>query len=115
MLSSRLSPLSLPPLISNMDIRHLLKEDYNDTMNILTSSEKAIIRDVSRKIRDDDIANKFYEIYRSREEERREQREQREQQSEQNIKDKRRSIKIKAVGILCVGTIVYSCAMLITR
>jgi hypothetical protein len=95
-----------------MDIRHLLKEDYNDTMNILTSSEKAIIRDVSRKIRDDDIANKFYEIYRSREEERREQREQ---QSEQNIKDKRRSIKIKAVGILCVGTIVYSCAMLITR
>ncbi len=112
MLSSLLSPLSLPPLISNMDIRHLLKEDYNDTMNILTSSEKAIIRDVSRKIRDDDIANKFYEIYRSREEERREQREQ---QSEQNIKDKRRSIKIKAVGILCVGTIVYSCAMLITR
>jgi len=95
-----------------MDIRHLLKEDYNDTMNILTSSEKAIIRDVSRKIRDDDIANKFYEIYRSREEERREQREQ---QSEQNIKDKWRSIKIKAVGILCVGTIVYSCAMLITR
>lgn len=112
MLSSLLSPLSLPPLISNMDIRHLLKEDYNDTMNILTSSEKAIIRDISRKIRDDDIANKFYEIYRSREEERREQREQ---QSEQNIKDKRRSIKIKAVGILCVGTIVYSCAMLITR
>jgi hypothetical protein len=97
-----------------MDIRHLLKEDYNDTMNILTSSEKAIIRDVSRKIRDDDIANKFYEIYRSREEERKEQREQREQR-EQNIKEKRRSIKIKAVGILCVGTIVYSCAMLITR
>jgi hypothetical protein len=94
-----------------MDIRHLLKEDYNDTMNILTSSEKAIIRDVSRKIRDDDIANKFYEIYRSREEERKEQREQ----QEQNIKEKRRSIKIKAVGILCVGTIVYSCAMLITR
>lgn len=112
MLSSLLSPLSLPPLISNMDIRHLLKENYNDTMNILTSSEKAIIRDISRKIRDDDIANKFYEIYRSREEERREQQEQ---QSEQNIKDKRRSIKIKAVGILCVGTIVYSCAMLITR
>lgn len=111
MLSSLLSPLSLPPLISNMDIRHLLKEDYNDTMNILTSSEKAIIRDVSRKIRDDDIANKFYEIYRSREEERKEQREQ----QEQNIKEKRRSIKIKAVGILCVGTIVYSCAMLITR
>lgn len=111
MLSSLLSPLSLPPLISNMDIRHLLKEDYNDTMNILTSSEKAIIRDVSRKIRDDDIANKFYEIYRSREEERKEQQEQ----QEQNIKEKRRSIKIKAVGILCVGTIVYSCAMLITR
>jgi hypothetical protein len=94
-----------------MDIRHLLKEDYNDTMNILTSSEKAIIRDVRRKIRDDDIANKFYEIYRSREEERKEQQEQ----QEQNIKEKRRSIKIKAVGILCVGTIVYSCAMLITR
>ncbi len=111
MLSSLLSPLSLPPLISNMDIRHLLKEDYNDTMNILTSSEKAIIRDVRRKIRDDDIANKFYEIYRSREEERKEQQEQ----QEQNIKEKRRSIKIKAVGILCVGTIVYSCAMLITR
>jgi hypothetical protein len=88
-----------------------LKEDYKDTMNILTSSEKAIIRDVSRKIRDDDIANKFYELYRSREEERREQREK---QSNQN-KEKRRNIKIKAVGILCVSTIVYVGAVLITR
>jgi isopropylmalate/homocitrate/citramalate synthase len=100
-----------------MDIRHLLlplKEDYKDTMNNLTSSEKAIIRDVSRKIRDDDIANKFYEIYRSREEERREQRDQQEQQSNQN-KEKRRSIKIKAVGILCAGSLAYATAVLITR
>jgi hypothetical protein len=103
-----------------MDIRHLLlplKEDYKDTMNNLTSSEKAIIRDVSRKIRDDDIANKFYELYRSREEERREQQEQRDQrdkQSNQN-KEKRRSIKIKAVGILCAGSLAYATAVLITR
>jgi hypothetical protein len=97
-----------------MDIRHLLlplKEDYKDTMNNLTSSEKAIIRDVRRKIRDDDIANKFYEIYRSREEERREQRDK---QSNQN-KEKRRNIKIKAVGILCVGSLAYATATLITR
>jgi len=87
-------------------------------MNILTSSEKAIIRDVSRKIRDDDIANKFYELYRSREEERRyrqEQQEQRGEQSNQNSKEKRRSIKIKAVGILCAGSLAYATATLITR
>jgi len=94
------SPLSLP-----------LKEDYKDTMNNLTSSEKAIIRDISRKIRDDDIANKFYEIYRSREEERRYQQDK---QSNQN-KEKRRNIKIKAVGILCVGSLAYATATLITR
>jgi uncharacterized protein YhaN len=97
-----------------MDIRHLLRDDYKDTMNNLTSSEKAIIRDVSRKIRDDDIANKFYELYRSREEERRYQQEQQAKQSNRN-KEKRRNIKIKAVGILCVGTIVYVGAVLITR
>jgi hypothetical protein len=98
-----------------MDIRHLLREDYKDTTNILTSNEKAIIRDVSRKIRDDDIANKFYELYRSREEERRYQQERQEQQSDKNSKEKRRNIKIKAVGILCVVTIVYVGATLITR
>ena len=114
-----LSPLShpLPPLISKMDIRHLLREDYKDTMNILTSNEKAIIRDISRKIRDDDIANKFYELYRSREEERRYLQEKREQQSEQSNqnKEKRRSIKIKAVGIRCAGSLAYATATLITR
>jgi hypothetical protein len=100
-----------------MDIRHLLKEDYTDTMNILTSSEKAIIRDISRKIRDDDIANKFYELYRSREEERRYQQgeqEQQDKQSNQN-KEKRRNIKIKAVCILCAGSLAYATATLITR
>jgi hypothetical protein len=108
-MSSPLSPLSPLSL--------LLKEDYKDTMNILTSSEKAIIRDISRKIRDDDIANKFYEIYRSREEERREQQEQQEQQDKQSNqnKEKRRNIKIKAVGILCVGSLAYATAVLITR
>lgn len=116
-MSSSLSllPHPLPPLISKMDIRHLLREDYKDTTNILTSNEKAIIRDVSRKIRDDDIANKFYELYRSREEERRYQQERQEQQSDKNSKEKRRNIKIKAVGILCVVTIVYVGATLITR
>lgn len=105
--------MSLPPIISNMDIRHLFKEEYEET-NKLTSNEKAIIRDVNRKIRDDDIANKFYEIYRI-------QRSEQEEQSQQNIKgvkenkEKRRNIKIKAVGILCVGTIVYVGAVLITR
>lgn len=100
-------PLSpLPPLISNMDIRHLLREDYNELDN-LSSNEKAIIRDVNRKIRNDNIANKFYEIYRRRQ--------------EQNIKgikenkEKRRNIKIKAVGILCAGTIFYVGTVLITR
>ena len=96
-----------------MDIRHLLREDYKENNN-LSSSEKAIIRDVSRKIRDDNIANKFYEIYRRRQS-------GQEEQSEQNIKgvkenkEKRRNIKIKAVGILCAGTIVYVGAVLITR
>lgn len=108
--------LPLPPLISKMDIRHLLREDYKEKNN-LSSSEKAIIRDVSRKIRDDNIANKFYEIYRRR----RSGQEEQNEQSKQNIKgvkenkEKRRNIKIKAVGILCAGTIVYVGAVLITR
>jgi hypothetical protein len=74
--------------------------------NELSIYEKAVIRDVYKKIRDDDIANKQYEIYR--------QQEQQAKQSDQN-KEKRRNIKIKAVGILCVGTLAYATAVLITR
>jgi hypothetical protein len=71
--------------------------------NELSIYEKAVIRDVYKKIRDDDIANKQYEIYM-----------QQDKQSNRN-KEKRRNIKIKAVGILCAGTIVYVGAVLITR
>jgi hypothetical protein len=74
--------------------------------NELSIYEKAVIRDVYKKIRDDDIANKQYEIYRHQE--------QQAKQSDQN-KEKRRNIKIKAVGILCVGTLAYATAVLITR
>jgi hypothetical protein len=97
---------SYPPQsqISNINIRHLLNE-YNE----LSIYEKAVIRDVFKKIRDDDIANKQYEIYRQQE-----QQEQQAKQSDQN-KEKRRNIKIKAVGILCVGTLAYATAVLITR
>jgi CRISPR/Cas system CMR subunit Cmr6 (Cas7 group RAMP superfamily) len=75
--------------------------------NELSIYEKAVIRDVYKKIRDDDIANKQYEIYR--------QQDQRNKQSDKNSKEKRRSIKIKAVGILCVGSLAYATATLITR
>jgi hypothetical protein len=72
--------------------------------NELSIYEKAVIRDVYKKIRDDDIANKQYEIYR-----------QQSEQDDKNSKEKRRSIKIKAVGILCVGSLAYATATLITR
>jgi amino acid permease len=89
--------------------------EYNE----LSIYEKAVIRDVYKKIRDDDIANKQFEIYRQQKEQQAKQakqakQEQQAKQSNQN-KEKRRNIKIKAVGILCVGTIVYVGAVLITR
>jgi hypothetical protein len=73
----------------------------------LSIYEKAVIKDVYKKIRDDDIANKQFEIYRQ-------QKEQQDKQSNRN-KEKRRNIKIKAVGILCVGSLAYATAVLITR
>ena len=112
-MSLSLLPHPLPPLISNMDIRHLLREDYKE-INNLSSNEKAVIREVSRKIRDDNIANKFYEIYRKREEQRSEQSKQKIKGNNEN-KEKRRNIKIKAVGIMCAGTLAYATATLITR
>jgi hypothetical protein len=81
--------------------------------NELSIYEKAVIRDVYKKIRDDDIANKQFEIYRQQQAKQAKQ-EQQDKQSNRN-KEKRRNIKIKAVGILCVGTIVYVGAVLITR
>ena len=79
--------------------------------NELSIYEKAVIRDVYKKIRDDDIANKQFEIYRQQD---KQQQEQQAKQSNRN-KEKRRNIKIKAVGILCVGSLVYATATLITR
>ena len=103
-MSSSYPPQSYPPQsqISNINIRHLCNE-YNE----LSIYEKAVIKDVYKKIRDDDIANKQFEIYRQ-------QKEQQDKQSNRN-KEKRRNIKIKAVGILCVGSLAYATAVLITR
>ena len=93
--------------------------EYNE----LSIYEKAVIRDVYKKIRDDDIANKQFEIYRQQQDKQQAKQEQQDKQAKQEQqakqsnrnKEKRQNIKIKAVGILCVGSLAYATAVLITR
>jgi preprotein translocase subunit Sss1 len=101
--------------------KHILKEEYDEAMNKLSIYERAVIKNVRQKIWEDEfwgnVFNEKEKDRQKREEERRLREEERrlKEEYEAKRKEQRKSTKIKAVGILCVGTIVYSCAMLITR
>lgn len=98
--------------------KHILKEEYDEAMNKLSIYERVVIKNVSQKIWEDEFWGNFFN---EREKERQKREEEKILKIEQEAKRKkeekeqRKSTKIKAIGILCVGTIVYSCVMLITR
>jgi preprotein translocase subunit Sss1 len=94
--------------------KHILKEEYDEAMNKLSIYERAAIKNVRQKIWEDEF---WGNVFNEKEKERQKREEERrlKEEYEAKRKEQRKSTKIKAVGILCVGTIVYSCAMLITR
>jgi hypothetical protein len=94
--------------------KHILKEEYDEAMNKLSIYERAVIKNVRQKIWEDEF---WGNVFNEKEKERQKKEEERrlKEEYEAKRKEQRKSTKIKAVGILCVGTIVYSCAMLITR
>jgi preprotein translocase subunit Sss1 len=94
--------------------KHILKEEYDEAMNKLSIYERAVIKNVRQKIWEDEF---WGNVFNEKEKERQKREEERrlKEEYEAKRKEQRKSTKIKAVGILCVGTIVYSCAMLITR
>lgn len=118
--------MNMPRVISDMNISHILsweqeqlqrliyKEEYEDAMNKLPIYEREVIKNVIEKIRYDELWGDCFNE-KEKERQKREERILKMEQEEERKKKQRKSTKIKAVGILCVGTIVYSCAMLITR
>jgi vacuolar-type H+-ATPase subunit I/STV1 len=94
--------------------KHILKEEYDEAMNKLSIYERAVIKNVRQKIWEDEF---WGNVFNEKEKERQKREEERrlKEEHEAKRKEQRKSTKIKAVGIICVGTIVYSCAMLITR
>jgi len=98
--------------------KHILKEEYDEAMNNLSIYERTVIKNVRQKIWEDEF---WGNVFNEKEKERQKREEERILKEEQKAKRKRekkeqrKSIKIKAVGTMCVGAIVYSCAMLITR
>ena len=106
----------------NMDIPQLQnqieKEKYENAMNNLPIYERAVIKNVIHKIREDEWLSNFCyerEIERRKREEVRILIEEQEAKIKKERKAQRRNTKMKAVGVLCAGTVVFVGATLIMR
>ena len=80
-----------------------ISRDYEEAMNRLPIYERAVIKNVIEKIRYDEYwGDCFNELEKRRD----------------LMKKKEAELKLaknRAIGIMCVGTVAYSCAVLITR
>ena len=80
-----------------------ISRDYEEAMNRLPIYERAVIKNVIEKIRYDEYwGDCFNELEKRRD----------------LMKMKEAELKLaknRAIGIMCVGTVAYSCAVLITR
>ena len=94
------------------------KEELEEAMNKLSIYERVIIKDVLLQIQNDEINNKnckrkaeIEAIHSAKLNDLLKKR-----ADEQLATEKEKKIlKMKAVGLLCVGTLVYVCAAIITR
>ena len=115
----------MPCVISDMNILHILsweqeqlqrlihKEEYEDAMNKLPIYERAVIKNVIEKIRYDELwGDCFNELEKGRYLMR-----MMEEMKDIEIKKEaeRKLAKNQALGIMCLGTFMYFCAVLITR
>jgi hypothetical protein len=86
-----------------------ISREYEEAMNRLPIYERTVIKNVIEKIRYDEYwGDCFNELEKRRDL----------MKKKEEIKKKeaeRKLAKNRAIGILCVGTVAYSCAVLITR
>lgn len=92
--------------------RYREMEEYNDAFNKLPIDERAAIKDVLRKIRDANLDDKLTEFGRKREIA---EWVALQKEMEEFGKEKTRIEKVRFIGIMCMGTLAYCCATLITR
>ena len=88
--------------------RYREMEEYNDAINKLPIDERFVIKDVLQKIRDANLDDKLAEFGRKHARER-------EVAEEEFGNEKTRIDKVKCIGIMCMGTLAYVCATIITR
>jgi len=82
-----------------------ISRDYEEAMNRLPIYERIVIKNVIEKIRYDEYwGDCFNEL-----EKRRDLMKKKKKEAERKL------AKNRAIGIMCVGTVAYSCAVLITR
>lgn len=94
------------------------KEELEEAMNKLSIDERAIIKDVLLQIQQDEIDNRnckrraelaeIAAISSARLDDYL-------KKQKELAKEKKKILKMKAVGLLCTGTLVYVCAAIITR
>ena len=103
--------IAMPPIISKMDIRHLLFEEYEDAMNKLTIYERALIKNVVKKIEDANLADNLAEFgLRTRADQEEAIRRLVEiRRNAETIKRNSRYINI----CICAGIFTYICAVII--
>jgi hypothetical protein len=105
--------MDIPQLYNQIE-----KEKYEKAMNNLPIYERAVIKNVIHKIREDEWLGNFcneIEIERKKREEARILIKEQEAKIKKERKAQRRNTKMKAVGVLCAGTVVYVGATLIMR
>jgi hypothetical protein len=110
----------MPRVISDMNISHICsleqeqlqrliqKEEYEEAMNNLPIYERVVIMNVIEKIRYEEYwGDCFNELEKRRDLMR--------MKEEMKKEAERKLVKNQAIGILFIGTLAYSCALLITR
>lgn len=98
------------------------KEELEEAMNKLSIYERVIIKDVLLQIQNDEINNKnckqkaeIEAIHLAKLNDLLQKQKKRVEEQQLATEKEKKILKMKAVGLLCVGTLVYVCAAIITR
>jgi len=91
------------------------KEELEEAMNKLPINERAIIKDVLLQIRYDEIDNRNCKRKAEIEAICSARLDDLVKKQKEKIEHEKKIIKMKAVGLLSIGTLVYVCAAIITR
>jgi hypothetical protein len=98
------------------------KEELKEAMNKLPIYERAIIKEVLLQIQNDEINNKnckrkaeIEAICSARLDDLLKKQKKHAEEQQRSTEQKNKILKMKAVGLLSIGTLVYVCAAIITR